>query len=169
MRWRDFPARLPGGLRSGPLRPPRPSRRTPLLASKLLSGAPRRPRPSSWERVQVQRAAGICLRTLLRFSGRRQAGTWCAPGAVSSPPFARSGGGGTWWPGRAFGSAESVLGGGEVEGRCAGVRVCVHGHREGRPKMSLPSTLGDGEGKGAPAWEFRTWKLWLSPLVPLVA
>ena len=35
-----------------------------------------------------------------------------------------------------------------MEGRCAGVRVCVHGHREGRPKMSLPSTLGDGEGKG---------------------
>lgn len=80
VRWRDFPARLPGDLRSGPLRPPRPSRRTPLLASKRLSGAPRLPRPSSWERVQVQRAAGICLRTLLRFSGRRQACTWCAPG-----------------------------------------------------------------------------------------
>lgn len=54
----------------------------------------------------------------------------------------------------------------EVEGRCAGVRV--HGLREGRPQMSLPSTLGDGEGKGAPAWELRTWKLRLRPLVPLV-
>lgn len=55
-----------------------------------------------------------------------------------------------------------------MEGRCAGVRVCVHGHPEGRPQMSLPSTLGDGEGKGALAWELRTWKLRLRPLVPLV-
>lgn len=36
----------------------------------------------------------------------------------------------------------------------------------GTPKMPLHLTLG-GRGRG-PAWELRTWKLRLRPLVPLV-
>ena len=166
MRWRDFPARPPRRLGSGPLRPRRPSRRTPLLASKLRSGAPRLPRPSSWERAQVQRAAGIGLRTLLRFPGRLQGCPRCAPGRglFTALRHVRGRRHSVAWEG--VWKHRIPSGRREVEGRCAGVRV--HGLREGRPQMSLPSTLGDGEGKGEPAWELRTWELRLRPLVPLV-
>lgn len=121
-----------GGLRSGapptrvlPEAPPS----SPQSAPQELAGCPVRP-PGSKSRVPG--TAGICLRTLVRVPGRLAA---CARVTASPLPFTRSEGGGSSWPGRAFGKKHRVLCGrrgrrGSLSRRDS---VSVYGHREGRP------------------------------------
>lgn len=89
MLWRDLPARPPGGGDQDPPAP-RPSGRTPLLASKPRSrSAPAAPAvlPGSECRCSEQRGSACALCSGFSWPARQAHALGAPRGAVSSPPF----------------------------------------------------------------------------------
>ncbi|CAI9172743.1 unnamed protein product [Rangifer tarandus platyrhynchus] len=83
---------------------------SPRSSAPERPGCPGRP-PGSERRCSEQRGSACAL--CLGFPAGCEGALGAPRGAVCSPPFATSGGEGTLWPGRAFGSTESLLGGGK--------------------------------------------------------
>ena len=83
---------------------------SPRSSAPERPGCPGRP-PGSERRCSEQRGSACAL--CLGFPAGCKGALGAPRGAVCSPPSATSGGGGTLWPGRAFGSTESLLGGGK--------------------------------------------------------